>query len=73
MNSEPKQTIVTREGRLLFVFMVIVGYITTFAFVAIEPSERVTDRDLFWGIALGVAYTLLGLNNRVILNRLPAG
>ncbi len=73
MNSEPEQTIVTRQGRLLFVFMVIVGYITTFAFVAIEPSERLTARDLFWGIALGVVYMFLGLNNRVILNRLPAG
>jgi signal transduction histidine kinase len=61
-----------RQGRLLFVAMVIVGYIVTFAFIAVEEI-RVSSTAVFWGILFGVIYTLLGLFNQVIFDRLPAG
>jgi signal transduction histidine kinase len=52
--------------------MVIVGYIVTFAFLAIL-ERRIPIEELVWGILFGVIYTLLGLFDRVIFDRLPAG
>jgi signal transduction histidine kinase len=52
--------------------MVIVGYVVTFAFNAILP-RRFTAEEHFWGILLGVIYLAVGLNERVIFDRLPAG
>jgi len=52
--------------------VVIVGYIVTFAFNSIDQM-RVTNEELFWGIALGFIYLLLGLNNHIIFNHLPDG
>ena len=50
----------------------IVGYIVTFAFLAIL-ERRIPADELFWGILFGVIYTLLGLFDRVIFDGLPAG
>jgi signal transduction histidine kinase len=72
MESSPKPTILDRQGKRLFVLMVIVGYIVTFVFNAVERI-RVPTEDILWGILFGVIYTLLGLFNRVIFDRLPAG
>jgi signal transduction histidine kinase len=52
--------------------MVILGYIVTFAFNAIL-QKRIPIEELFLGILLGVIYLLLGLNERVVFDRLPAG
>jgi signal transduction histidine kinase len=52
--------------------MVIVGYIVTLAFIAVEEIG-VSRAGVFWGILFGVIYTLLGLFNQVIFDRLPAG
>jgi len=62
----------TRQGRLLLLFTVIAGYVVTFAFNAIVP-RRFTVKEHFWGILLGVIYLLVGLNERVIYERIPAG
>ena len=72
MKSRPKPPTLDRQGRLLLVLMVIVGYIVTFAFIAVQ-ERRVTSKELFWGILFGVIYMLLGLFDRVIFDRLPAG
>jgi signal transduction histidine kinase len=73
VNLEPEKPILDRQGKLLFVLMVFVGFIVTFAFAALQPHWRITNTDRYWGIALGVVYLLLGLNNQVIFDRLPAG
>jgi signal transduction histidine kinase len=52
--------------------MVIVGYIVTFAFIAVQ-ERSVASEELFWGILFGIIYTLLGLFDRVIFDRLPPG
>jgi len=52
--------------------MIIVGYIVTFLFNALD-DRRLTDEELFLGLFLGVIYLLLGLNDRLIFDRLPAG
>jgi signal transduction histidine kinase len=72
MEPRPKIPTLDRQGRLLFVFMVVIGYIVTFAFIAVQ-ERSVTSAELFWGILFGVIYTLLGLFNQVIFDRLPAG
>jgi signal transduction histidine kinase len=68
----PKTPILDRQGRLLFVFMVIVGYIVTCAFNSAN-NRRLTDDELFLGILLGVIYLLLGLNHHVVFDLLPPG
>ena len=70
--SRPKPPTLDRQGMLLFVGMVIIGYIVTFAFIAVEDI-RVSSAAVFWGILFGVIYTLLGLFNQVIFDRFPAG
>jgi signal transduction histidine kinase len=60
------------QSRLLFIVMVILGYVVTFAFIAVQDIS-VTSEQIFWGIFLGVIYTLLGLFDRVIFDRLPPG
>ena len=72
MEPRPKTPILDRQGRLLFAVMVILGYIVTFAFNAIL-QKRIPIEELFLGILLGVIYLLLGLNERVVFDRLPAG
>ncbi|NIV39204.1 MAG: sensor histidine kinase [Anaerolineae bacterium] len=52
--------------------MVVVGYIVTFAFIAVQERTP-TTAELFWGILFGVVYTLLGLYNRLIFDWIPPG
>jgi signal transduction histidine kinase len=52
--------------------MVIVGYIVIFAFNSIDHIS-VTNEKIILGITLGVIYLLMGLNNKVIFDHLPAG
>jgi signal transduction histidine kinase len=69
----PKPPDLEIEGRLLFVFMVIAGYIVTIVLVSIQDGRRLTNQELLWGISFGVIYLLLGLNAHVIFDRLPGG
>jgi signal transduction histidine kinase len=52
--------------------MVIVGYVVTFAFIAVQ-ERRVSSEEVFWGILFGVIYTILGLYDQLIFDRLPSG
>ena len=72
MKSPAKPPTLDRQGRLVFVLIVIVGYIVTFAFNYVD-NRTLTVEELSLGIALGVIYLLVGLNNRVIFDHLPAG
>ena len=72
MEPRPKPSTSDRRIRLLIVLAVVVGYIVTFAFNAIL-ERRIPIEELFWGILFGVIYTLLGLFDWVIFDRLPAG
>ena len=62
-----------RQSRLLFVLMVIIGYVVTFVVISGQYGKRFTLQELFWGFSFGVIYLFLGLNDRVIFDRLPAG
>jgi signal transduction histidine kinase len=73
MKSRPKPPTSDRGVRLLFVFMVIVGYIVTFVMRSGQDGRELTLPELVLGFSLGAIYLLLGLNDRVIFNRLPAG
>jgi signal transduction histidine kinase len=68
----PRPSTSDRRIRLLIVLAVVVGYIVTFAFNAIL-ERRIPIEELFWGILFGVIYTLLGLFDWVIFDRLPTG
>jgi signal transduction histidine kinase len=72
MKSRPVPSTLDRQGRLLLVFMVIAGYIVTFAFIAVQ-ERRVPTEEIVWGVLLGVIYTLVGLFDRAIFDRLPSG
>ena len=72
MEPRPKTPVLDRQGRRLFVSMVIAGYMVTFVFNAIL-ERRIPIEELFLGILLGVIYLVLGLNDHVVFNRLPAG
>jgi signal transduction histidine kinase len=52
--------------------MVIIGYIVTFAIISGE-GRTLTPLELLLGVSFGIIYLLLGLNDRVIFDRLPAG
>ena len=62
-----------RQSRLLFVLMVIIGYVVTFVVISGQYGKRFTLQELFWGFSFGVVYLFLGLNDSVIFDRLPAG
>jgi signal transduction histidine kinase len=72
MESRPKTPILDQQGRVIFVFVVIVGYIVTMAF-NYANNRSVTNDELFMGVLLGVIYLLIGLNDHLIFNFLPAG
>ena len=61
-----------RQSRLLLVFMVLVGYIVTFATIS-GQGRTLTSLELLLGASFGVIYLLLGLNPRLIFDRLPDG
>jgi signal transduction histidine kinase len=63
----------TRQGRLLLLLMLIVGYAVNFLFIASQDGRRLAPAELVSGIAFGVIYLLLGLRADLVLNRLPAG
>jgi signal transduction histidine kinase len=69
----PKSPTSDRQARLLLVFMVIVGYIVTFASIFGQDGRTLTSLDLFLGVSFGVIYLLLGLNDRLIYDHIPAG
>jgi signal transduction histidine kinase len=52
--------------------MVIIGYIATIVMRSGQDARELTLQELFLGIALGVVYLLLGLNDHLISDRLPA-
>jgi signal transduction histidine kinase len=71
-NSHTETTFLGRQGTRLFVLMVVVGYIVTFAFIAVQERSP-TSAELFWGFLFGLVYTIVGLYSRLIFDRLPAG
>lgn len=62
-----------RQVKLLFVVMVIVGYIITFVMRSSQELPSLTSWELILGIAFGLIYLLIGLNERLFYERLPAG
>jgi signal transduction histidine kinase len=66
-------TALERQGRLLLVFMVIIGYVVTFVVGSGQQGKRFTVQELLLGFSFGVVYLLLALNDHVIFDRLPAG
>lgn len=73
MKPGPHPPILDRQARSLFVFMVFVGYVVNFVFVFQQDGRRTTLAELFLGISFGVVYVLLGLNVRLLHNRIAAG
>jgi signal transduction histidine kinase len=71
-NTYSKSLALERQDRLLFVIIVVVGYIITFFFIFAQDGRRLKLEELFLGIAFGVIYLYLGLNDRVIFDHLPA-
>jgi signal transduction histidine kinase len=64
-----------KQARLLFAFMVILGYAVTFILNLIrrQDGRSLAQGELFLAIAFGVIYLLVGLNVHLIADRLPAG
>ena len=73
MKPHPEPPAADRQGRLLLVFMVVAGYVITFALLSAQDGPELTPQALLLGIALGLVYLLLGLYPRLILDRFPAG
>ncbi|MGW8145235.1 MAG: sensor histidine kinase, partial [Anaerolineales bacterium] len=73
MKAPPKPSTLDKQDRLLFISVVIIGFIITFFFIVVQDRRRLTFEELFLGIAFGVIYLYLGLNDRVLFDRLPAG
>jgi signal transduction histidine kinase len=73
LNLKTKTPTLDRQGRIVFISMVIIGYIVTFAWISIQDGRRITNEEIFWGILLGVVYALLGLFDHIVFKLLPAG
>jgi signal transduction histidine kinase len=71
MKKRPKSTTHNRQDKLLFISIVVIGYIITFFFIFAQDGRRLTLEELFLGITFGVIYLYLGLNDSVIYDRLP--
>jgi signal transduction histidine kinase len=69
----PKSLTAERQVRLLFIVMVIVGYILTFVLRPGQELPPLTSWELLMGIAFGLIYLLIGLNERGFYERLPSG
>lgn len=69
----PRQPPAERGVRLLILVVVIVGYIATFILRSGDGSDALSLPELLLGIVFGILYLLLGLNDRIVLDRLPAG
>ena len=72
MEPRSKTTDLGRQGKRLLILMVVVGYVVTFVFIAVQ-ERRVTTGEVFWGLLFGVIYTLLWLLSPKFIDRLPAG
>ena len=73
MEPHPELPASVRQSRLLLAFIVIVGYIITLVTVVGQDERTVTSLELFLGVSFGVIYLLLGLDTRLIFDRVPAG
>jgi signal transduction histidine kinase len=72
-NMKPRLKSLTAEGqiRLLFIVMVIVGYILTFIMRPSFDLPPLTSLELILGIAFGLIYLMVGLNEGWFYHRLP--
>jgi signal transduction histidine kinase len=61
------------QVRLLFIIMVIIGYILTFVLRPSWELPPLKPWELALGIAFGFIYTLIGMNEQVFHERLPPG
>lgn len=61
-----------RQLKMLFLIMVVVGYIVTFAFIAVDDTRSVTLKEAILAMALGIIYVTLGLADHLIYDRMPA-
>jgi signal transduction histidine kinase len=73
VKSTSKASALERQSRLLLVFMVIVGYIVTFATILGQDGRTITSQELLLGISFGATYLLLGLNDILIYDHIPVG
>jgi signal transduction histidine kinase len=73
MKSPPSTTLPQRQNKLLLLFMVVIGYLITFAFIAVDDYRRFIPEDITLSIILGVIYLLIGLNESWIYTHLPPG
>jgi signal transduction histidine kinase len=60
------------QGKLLLVFMVVLGYVITLFITTGQGGRTLTPQQLVWGISFGIVYLLLGLNESVFFEHLPA-
>ncbi|MGD8753205.1 MAG: histidine kinase dimerization/phosphoacceptor domain-containing protein, partial [Anaerolineales bacterium] len=71
MKLNSKSSTFPRQLQVLFVLMVIIGYIVTLFMRSSQGGGELTLQELIFGIAFGVIYLLLGLNAHWIYDRLP--
>lgn len=62
-----------RQSKFLLVFMVLLGYIVTFVYIFSQDGRRLTVQELILGVSFGAVYLVLGINDRLIFDRLPSG
>jgi signal transduction histidine kinase len=74
-NMRQRSKLITAEiqVRLLFIIMVIIGYILTFVLRPSWELPPLKPWELALGIAFGFIYTLIGMNEQVFHERLPPG
>jgi signal transduction histidine kinase len=73
MKPRLKSLTADRQVWLLFIVMVIIGYILTFVLRPSWGLPPLKSWELALGIAFGLIYTLIGLNEQVFHERLPPG
>jgi len=73
MKPRLKSLTAERQIRLLFIVMVIVGYILTFIMRPSFDLPPLTSLELILGIAFGLIYLMVGLNEGWFYHHLPFG
>ncbi len=73
MRQRSKLISAERQIRLLFIVMVIVGYILSFVMRPRFELPPLTFWEVAFGIAFGLIYLLIGLNERMFHEHLPSG
>jgi signal transduction histidine kinase len=73
MRQRSKLLTAERQIRLLFIVMVIIGYILTFVLRPSWGLPPLKPWELALGIVFGLIYTLIGLNEHMFHERLPNG